>query len=97
MTWFTSLTSIIGNIFIGEEEMKYQQIRENDALLLALYEATHLNRNFVTTLAYTQTDSSSPSFSISPNNVLLTTQLNLGSQDITTQPINLLAIFFQYW
>ncbi|KAJ8670612.1 hypothetical protein QAD02_001871 [Eretmocerus hayati] len=96
VSWLSSLTSMIGNIFVGEEESKSQQIRENNALLLALYEATHLNRNFVTTLAYTQSDTSSPP---SPNNTLSTKQALMGVQmsDInTTQPFNLLAIFFQY-
>lgn len=95
ISWFSSLTSMIGNIFVGDEEAKSQQIRENNALLLALYEATHLNRNFVTTLAYMQSDTSSPP---SPNNTLAPNQSLLGYQvsDMSTQPFNLLAIFFQY-
>ncbi|XP_014212015.1 UPF0668 protein C10orf76 homolog [Copidosoma floridanum] len=95
VSWLSSLTNMIGNIFVGEEEAKSQQIRENNALLLALYEATHLNRNFVTTLAYTQSDTSSPP---SPNNTLNANQKLLGFQapDVTTQPVNLLAVFFQY-
>lgn len=94
VSWLSSLTSIIGSIFVGEEGAKSQQIRENNALLLALYEATHLNRNFVTTLAYTQSDTSSPP---SPNNTLSSNQVISGFQvsDMTT-PFNLLAIFFQY-
>jgi hypothetical protein len=90
VSWFTSF---IGNIFIDEEKKK-QQILENNALLLALYEATHLNRNFVTTLAYTQSETSAPSVS-NP----ATKKLIMGFQinDITIQPFNLLANFFQYW
>lgn len=77
-----------------------QQVRANNALLLAFYEAIHLNRNFITTLAHTQTDSSSPP---SPNNTLSNVQgvPDLSSApatfDITSQPSNLLVIFFQYW
>ncbi|XP_034943068.1 armadillo-like helical domain-containing protein 3 [Chelonus insularis] len=94
-SWLSSLTSIVGSMFVGEEEAKTQQIRANNALLLALYEATHLNRNFVTTLAFTQNDTSAPP---SPNNTLGHNAVAPGSQppDIVAQPFNLLAIFLQY-
>lgn len=82
-------------MFVGEEEAKTQQVRANNALLLALYEATHLNRNFVTTLAYTQSDTSAPP---SPNNTLGPNAVAPGAQlpDVMAQPFNLLATFLQY-
>lgn len=94
-SWLSSLTSIVGNMFVGEEEAKTQQVRANNALLLALYEATHLNRNFVTTLAYTQTDTSAPP---SPNNTLGPNATAPGANhpDVMAQPFNLLATFLQY-
>ncbi|XP_012288870.1 UPF0668 protein C10orf76 homolog [Orussus abietinus] len=94
-SWLSSLTSMVGSMFVGEEEAKTQQIRANNALLLALYEATHLNRNFVTTLAYTQSDTSAPP---SPNNTLGPNAVAPGVQppDVMAQPFNLLATFFQY-
>lgn len=94
-SWLSSLTSIVGSMFIGEEEAKTQQVRANNALLLALYEATHLNRNFVTTLAYTQSDTSAPP---SPNNTLGPNAVAPGAQppDVMAQPFNLLATFLQY-
>ncbi|XP_043268628.1 armadillo-like helical domain-containing protein 3 isoform X1 [Venturia canescens] len=93
-SWLSSFTSIVG-MFVGEEEANTQQIRANNALLLALYEATHLNRNFVTTLAYTQSDTSAPP---SPNNTLGPNAVAPGSQppDVMAQPFNLLATFLQY-
>ncbi|CAB0038225.1 unnamed protein product [Trichogramma brassicae] len=93
-SWFSSLGSIIGNMFAGEEESKVQLIQENNPLLLALYELTHLNRNFVITLAYTQTDTSLASSTEGLNQK----QPNSGSPvlDSTNQPFNLLAIFLQY-
>ncbi|XP_078032643.1 armadillo-like helical domain-containing protein 3 isoform X2 [Augochlora pura] len=85
----------VGSIFVGEEEAKTQQVRANNALLLALYESTHLNRNFVTTLAYTQSDTSAPP---SPNNTLGPNAVAPGAQlpDVMAQPFNLLATFLQY-
>lgn len=99
-SWLSSLTNMVGNMFISEEGgVRIQQIRANNALLLALYEAIHLNRNFITTLAQTQTDTSAPP---SPSNTLNvntpTPDLrNVPVIDITAQPSNLLVTFFQYW
>ncbi|XP_015127642.1 armadillo-like helical domain-containing protein 3 [Diachasma alloeum] len=93
-SWLSSLTSMVGSMFIGEEEANNQQVRANNALLLALYEATHLNRNFVTTLAFTQSDTSAPP---SPNNTLGPNAVApTQPPDIITQPFNLLATFLQY-
>ncbi|XP_011684942.1 PREDICTED: UPF0668 protein C10orf76 homolog isoform X2 [Wasmannia auropunctata] len=94
-SWLSSLTSMVGSMFVGEEEAKTQQVRANNALLLALYEATHLNRNFVTTLAYTQSDTSAPP---SPNNTLGPNAVAPGASppDVMAQPFNLLATFLQY-
>ncbi|XP_063221332.1 armadillo-like helical domain-containing protein 3 [Bacillus rossius redtenbacheri] len=96
--WLSSLTNIVGNMFVSEEGgARTQQIRANNAMLVALYEAVHLNRNFITTLAHTQTDSSVPP---SPSNTLSTSQptpnLSLPPPDIISQPSNLLVTFFQY-
>ncbi|KAH1022381.1 hypothetical protein HUJ04_011794 [Dendroctonus ponderosae] len=100
-SWFSSLTNMVGSMFISEEgAFCSQQIRANNALLLAFYEAVHLNRNFITTLAQTQTDASSPP---SPNNTLHNNIQGLGDLpsmpvafDVNLQPSNLLVTFFQY-
>nr|CAD7196953.1 unnamed protein product [Timema douglasi] len=98
-SWLSSLTNIVGNMFVSEEGvMRTQQIRANNAVLVALYEAVHLNRNFITTLAHTQTDTSAPP---SPSNTLNSAQptpdlTTPTPVDIITQPSNLLVTFFQY-
>lgn len=97
--WFSSLSNIVGNMFVSDDICdKTQQIRANNALLLALYEAVHLNRNFITTLAHTQTDSSSPP---SPSNTLSTANspdLSVFPQiiDPNQYPTNLFMALFQY-
>lgn len=100
-SWLSSLSNIVGNMFVSEEECdRLQQIRANNALLLALYEAVHLNRNFITTLSHTQSESSSPP---SPCNTLNANQptpdLSMAPIiDVTAQyPTNLLVAVFQYW
>ncbi|XP_018328394.2 armadillo-like helical domain-containing protein 3 [Agrilus planipennis] len=98
-SWLSSLTNIVGNMFVSEElGVKTQQMRANNALLLALYEAIHLNRNYITTLAQTQTDTSAPP---SPSNTLqagkTTPDLASGTiEDVMAQTTNLLVTFFQY-
>ncbi|XP_058793907.1 armadillo-like helical domain-containing protein 3 [Phymastichus coffea] len=92
-SWFSSLTNIIGNIFVGEEETKWQHIQDNNSALLALYEAIHLNRNFMTTLAYTQNEETFPVYQKDTANQNAS---EFQTLEVTTQPSNLLAIFFQY-
>ncbi|XP_063708769.1 armadillo-like helical domain-containing protein 3 [Culicoides brevitarsis] len=98
ISWFSSLSNIVGNMFVSDEGQS-QQIRANNALLLALYEAVHLNRNFITTLAHTQTDTSSPP---SPSNTLnsgMNPSMSISTPqfiDSTKYPTNLFVAVFQY-
>lgn len=73
-------------MFVSEEGGRGPLLRSNNPALLALYEAVHLNRNFVAVLAHAQTDAtgSNPNLSSSPAHTVV-------------QPSTLLGTFFQYW
>lgn len=93
-------------ITISRLLMPLQYFRANDSFLLALYEAVHLNRNFITALT-TATDPSTPP---SPANTLdrgstppttdVSDQNNPAPTvelEATLQPTNLLVTFLEYW
>lgn len=98
-SWLTSLSSLVGNIFISDDDNdKTSNIRANNIILLAFYENIHLNRNFITTLAHTQNESSNPP---SPSNTL---QSSTQSTDLASAPdtvhtvttTNLFVSLFEY-
>uniref|UniRef100_A0A8C9TLS8 Armadillo like helical domain containing 3 n=1 Tax=Scleropages formosus TaxID=113540 RepID=A0A8C9TLS8_SCLFO len=47
--FFSAFTSMVGSMFIADAEEKLS-VQTNEAILLALYEAVHLNRNFIAVL-----------------------------------------------
>ena len=56
--WFSSITSMVGNMFVSDDgPVRPDQLRACNFALLALYEAVHLNRNFIATLGHYQTES----------------------------------------
>lgn len=100
-SWLTSLSSLVGrHLFISDDDAdRSSSIKANYAILLALYENIHLNRNFITTLSHTsiQNDSQPPS----PSNTL---QSSAQSSDLTSPeallhsvtPTNLFVSLFEY-
>ncbi|XP_059152994.1 armadillo-like helical domain-containing protein 3 [Physella acuta] len=108
--WFSAIASMVGSMFVGEEK-KMELIRANDSLLLALYEAVHLNRNFITALTHSHTPTpattpplspvipaSPPAFSDasgSPTQERPASPSPPATANVT-QPTNLLVTFLQY-
>lgn len=56
--WLSSITSMVGNMFVSGDEMnpRVEQMRALNSSLLSFYEAVHRNRNFIATLAHYQTE-----------------------------------------
>nr|XP_002131899.1 armadillo-like helical domain-containing protein 3 [Ciona intestinalis] len=53
---FSTITNMVGSMFIGDSDVQKHMIKSNEAILLALYEAVHLNRNFISVLTHSHPD-----------------------------------------
>ncbi|KAJ6669193.1 hypothetical protein lerEdw1_008002 [Lerista edwardsae] len=105
--FFSALTTMVGSMFIADADEKIS-VQTNEAILLALYEAVHLNRNFITVLAQshpeiglvTMPESPIPTTPVTPlgttppsSDVISTVELPL---DADVQTSNLLITFLKY-
>ncbi|XP_047531242.1 armadillo-like helical domain-containing protein 3 isoform X2 [Vanessa atalanta] len=102
--WLSSLTSMVGGIFLTSDDTQpvvrgQRNSGGEEGMLLALYEASHLNRNFMTTLAHSSSAAAS-SAPPSPPHTLPPHQSPPNLAQIQAldndQPTNLLVTFFQY-
>nr|SVE70289.1 EOG090X027A [Daphnia similis]SVE70913.1 EOG090X027A [Daphnia similis]SVE71544.1 EOG090X027A [Daphnia similis]SVE72177.1 EOG090X027A [Daphnia similis] len=67
-SWLSSLTSMVGSMFVSDEaEIRIGQVKANDAGLLALYQAVHLNRHFVGIIAQSLADVNPPTTTVEQN------------------------------
>lgn len=108
--WLSSITSMVGNMFVSDEgSPRIEQMRARNAVLLALYQAVHLNRNFIATLAEYQTEAASPKPTPSQHQAQLrekntvvspagSESLNVPGAIVTANvtPSNLLVTFLEY-
>uniref|UniRef100_A0A8C2J264 Armadillo like helical domain containing 3 n=1 Tax=Cyprinus carpio TaxID=7962 RepID=A0A8C2J264_CYPCA len=105
--FFSTLTSMVGSMFIADADEKLS-VQTNEAILLALYEAVHLNRNFITVLAQSHPEidmATTPATPVpaSPTTPLSTTPPSLDMMnnpelplDPNLQTSNLLITFLKY-
>uniref|UniRef100_A0ACB8F9W9 Armadillo-like helical domain-containing protein 3 n=1 Tax=Sphaerodactylus townsendi TaxID=933632 RepID=A0ACB8F9W9_9SAUR len=63
--FFSTLTNMVGSMFIADADEKIS-VQTNAAILLALYEAVHLNRNFITVLAQSHPEIGLVTMPVSP-------------------------------
>uniref|UniRef100_A0A3B3YPZ4 Armadillo-like helical domain-containing protein n=1 Tax=Poecilia mexicana TaxID=48701 RepID=A0A3B3YPZ4_9TELE len=105
--FFSTLTSMVGSMFIADVDEKLS-VQTNEAILLALYEAVHLNRNFITVLAQSHPEIDIPVTPSTPTPTTPTTPLGTTppSLDVMNNPelpldpnlqtSNLLITFLKY-
>ncbi|XP_064419047.1 armadillo-like helical domain-containing protein 3 isoform X3 [Latimeria chalumnae] len=105
--FFSALTSMVGSMFIADADEKIS-VQTNEAILLALYEAVHLNRNFITVLAQSHPEIGLVTTPTSPAPTTPTTPLGttppsldvMSSSELPLDPnvqtSNLLITFLKY-
>ncbi|KAF8785102.1 Armadillo-like helical domain-containing [Argiope bruennichi] len=95
---FLLILVTIESMFVSEErEADKLNIRANNAVLLALYEVVHLNRNFLITLTHCQVDASGHLFPISSEPILYENSfLSPSKVENELPPSNLLVTFLEF-
>lgn len=105
--FFSALTNMVGSMFIADAHEKIS-VQTNEAILLALYEAVHLNRNFITVLAQSHPEMGLVTTPVSPTPTTPATPLGTTppssdvissvelSLDADVQTSNLLITFLKY-
>ncbi|KAG8195469.1 hypothetical protein JTE90_002641 [Oedothorax gibbosus] len=95
--FFSSIATFLESMFVPEErESDKLNIRANNAVLLALYEVVHLNRNFLITLTHCQVDASGSSLCPSSTEPISIKDSASTSNDAELPPSNLLVTFLEF-
>jgi hypothetical protein len=100
--WLGTLSYMVGSMWPSSSDPpSVEALRINEAILLALYEAVHLNRNFITILTHTK----SPLSPRTPPGVPIAVEPSVSAvQSLpgppanlsTSQPANLLGMFLTF-
>lgn len=96
----SSISSIVGSMFVSEESST-ASISVNNMVLLALYEAVHLNRHFFTVLSHVTTpnthSASPPTTPTSPIPVVdRPSHVHVSDESVAQETSNLLVTFLTY-
>jgi len=87
--WLGAFTNMVGNMFVSEDsQIRNEKMRSHNPALLALYEIIHLNRNFITTLAHYQTETTAAP--------IITDTDSSTNQSDDLRSVNLLVTFLEY-
>jgi len=98
------ISNLVGNMFIAEDGHNIPSSSINDAIILALYEADHLNRNFFNVLSHVMANDSSAADHTDKCNQPVVGRIALVGSDISTDGAasdrsdsnNLLAAFLTF-
>lgn len=96
----SSISSLVGSMFVSEETDTLR-ISVNNMVLLALYEAVHLNRHFFTVLSHVTTpdthSATPPTTPTSPIPVVdRPSHVHVSDESVSQQASNLLVTFLTY-
>ncbi|XP_065919439.1 armadillo-like helical domain-containing protein 3 [Dysidea avara] len=101
--FFSQLSSMVGNMFLPSSKPIKESLQIDESILLALYEAIHLNRNFITTLTHvshvhspTLTTPTSPTPAVEPALNPLPSPGKSPTLVSMNQPTNLLGTFLTF-
>ncbi|RWS20097.1 hypothetical protein B4U80_04453, partial [Leptotrombidium deliense] len=89
---FSAFTSMVGNMFVADDDVvSNDDCKPNNSVLLAFYKAVHLNRNFISLLTNSQTDTIT-----AVNNSTSDVESPENGIDVTNPPSNLLVTFLEF-
>ncbi|XP_064382757.1 armadillo-like helical domain-containing protein 3 [Halichondria panicea] len=94
---FGAITSYVSNMLVPSE-LPRQPLQISEGVLLSLYEAVHLNRNFITVLTHTRSGSqpTTPTLPAPAVHKSLQVPSSPGLEAYSNQPTNLLGTFLTF-